>query len=756
MVLDRTEFSKKQWSARAVRRCIDCVETGVDPKLCTHGRGIFDCEACLEEDNALKLKAAAKRDLERPISRVWKLDEFPCERIFFGTKLVTDAIVQISPSAVIINCEHDVYIHSMDIREFRWSKTIFSPLHNRKAYDFFAIRVDPFTKRISSLVSALPDDFDPTDTDGPRRHIVGLVQGEVFTRILGEAVPMMQGEGREHGWAECNVRGLCADDHVEYLEGVRAAEFAENCRRTSRGEQACANCGRGDASKTCGRCMARAYCSTECQRADWKRHKSSCQSVEGPEASADAKAGLDPSRGGLEQSDLFQAIHKAVVASAAGGVTGFEDSPIFPEFTKAVATYTQFSLNAIHGRLMKRLAHDLLLSASDEDILDTIKAAGGAPSEERSLFLRQYRVILELKARSEQVDKSKQEMQKVNELLTQFVLESPEAAFPPQYLHKLMDDGVRAYERQRQREKKAERRQCDVCDRQGPTSEARFMLCAGCGKRRYCSEFCQEKDWRENGHKITCMPISDFVCRVTQGCRAPERDYCDVCAETFCLDCEFFPRPCAECGLYSCGSREEHKFGPMDELCPLISWCSVCETSYCEWCREADFCHDCDNDFCADCRLVVTCNNCDKTICTKCSYGNEEIGIPHMCRDCVGAAIPADQALYAAYDTITKRGAAVGAGPWSSGERQALSLVFGGLPQPCLREVWEIMGLEGLPFPDGDNILNFESLPASVCDRAHLCVFALAKVPVDDDVLASFDTLADALADRVGTLEAKP
>ena len=142
VVLDRTEFSKKQWSARAVRRCIDCVKTGVDPKLCTHGRGIFDCEACLEEDNAQKLKAAAKIDLERPISRVWQLNEFPCERIFFGTKLVTDAIVQISPSAVIINCEHDVYIHSMDIREFRWSKTIFSPLHNRKAYDFFAIRVD--------------------------------------------------------------------------------------------------------------------------------------------------------------------------------------------------------------------------------------------------------------------------------------------------------------------------------------------------------------------------------------------------------------------------------------------------------------------------------------------------------------------------------------------------------------------------------------------------------------------------------------
>ena len=54
-----------------------------------------------------------------------------------------------------------------------------------------------------------------------------------------------------------------------------------------------------------------------------------------------------------------------------------EDSPIFLEFTKALAMYTQFSLNAHHGRLMKRLAHDLLLSASDEDILDPFKLQVG-------------------------------------------------------------------------------------------------------------------------------------------------------------------------------------------------------------------------------------------------------------------------------------------------------------------------------------------------------------------------------------------
>ena len=46
------------------------------------------------------------------------------------------------------------------------------------------------------------------------------------------------------------------------------------------------------------------------------------------------------------------------------------------------------------------------------------------------------------------------------------------------------------------------------------------------------------------------------------------------------------------------------------------------------------------------------------------------------------------------------RGAAVEAGPWSFGERQALSLVVAGLPQPYLKTVLTIIGL-GQAFPDG-------------------------------------------------------
>ena len=47
------------------------------------------------------------------------------------------------------------------------------------------------------------------------------------------------------------------------------------------------------------------------------------------------------------------------------------------------------------------------------------------------------------------------------------------------------------------------------------------------------------------------------------------------------------------------------------------------------------------------------------------------------------------------------------------------------------------MGLEGLPFPEGDQIFNFASLPASVCDRAHHYVVAVATVDVDDAARAA-------------------
>ena len=120
----------------------------------------------------------------------------------------------------------------------------------------------------------------------------------------------------------------------------------------------------------------------------------------------------------------------------------------------------------------------------------------------------------------------------------------------------------RAVNRRRRKERRIARRKCDVCQRADPVSSPRFLLCAGCGKRRYCSEL-PEIGLARNGHKATCALVSEFECRVTPDCPVSERDYCDWCAETFCMDCEVGRiAPCANCGRFSCGSMKEHSYGP--------------------------------------------------------------------------------------------------------------------------------------------------------------------------------------------------
>ena len=744
----RAEFSKKQWSARAVRRCLDCVQVGVDPKLCAHGKGALDCAACIA---IVKREAEAEAAAEAEVAAA--------ERRRAEPACVLEAEVHVEPEQHNANKKYTeaVVVAAKTCAEYAKGQTCYicaQAVHWRTKEGLVRACACGDRERYVSGV--------PTGATGVV-HISCLAEQakilieEAEERDLGDQVFSERWsrwgycslcEQEYHGAVRRALSWACWKTYVGRPEGDMARRLAMTLLGNGSGDfdptdtdgprlegvptgKFCSNCGRDNASKTCGRCMAQAYCSTECQRADWKRHKASCQSVEGPLTAA-AKAAADPSRSGIEKSDLFQAIHRAVVASVVSAGTGIEDSPIFIEFTKAVAAHTQYALNAEYSNLMHRLGHDILVHTPEQQMLDTIRVVGWVPSEERALFLKQYRIILEQKANSEQVTKSNQEMEKVTKMLSQYTASLP-SEDKNSFVRKLVEDAGRAYERHRRQDQRVERRKCDVCDRQDPTSAPRFMMCAGCGKRRYCSQICQEKDWRENGHKMTCAPISDFACRVTQGCPVSERAYCDFCAETFCLDCEGLDvlEQCDDCGLYSCGSQKEHSYGPIDGYCPLIYWCSVCDKFYCGRCRDVEVCDDCDTEFCSDCRLVVKCGNCKNMICTKCSQGNEEIGIPHMCRDCVGAAIPADQALYAAYDTLKARVAADEAGPWSSGERQALSLVVGGLPQPCLRKMWPIMGLEGLPFPEGDQILNFASLPASVCDRAHQYVVAVATVDVD-------------------------
>ena len=177
-------------------------------------------------------------------------------------------------------------------------------------------------------------DFDPTDTDGPR------------------------------------------------LEGVPTGKF-------------CANCGRGDASKTCGRCMAQTYCSTECQRDDWKRHKASCQTpraAANEEGNAAAAAGPSNKPAADLELEKIRADYQREQARVRQAV---EESPVFPELKAAIAEFAKFSLNAAFPD--RRFPFfESVLDIPEEDMLDIIESAGlDRPAEGRANLLRRLREAVE-------------------------------------------------------------------------------------------------------------------------------------------------------------------------------------------------------------------------------------------------------------------------------------------------------------------------------------------------------------------------
>ena len=58
--------------------------------------------------------------------------------------------------------------------------------------------------------------------------------------------------------------------------------------------------------------------------------------------------------------------------------------------------------------------------------------------------------------------------------------------------------------------KRIRRRICWGCARQVALTEPRYLVCAGCGKARYCSEACQRADWPRHQHKCPAVAFSHY------------------------------------------------------------------------------------------------------------------------------------------------------------------------------------------------------------------------------------------------------
>ena len=644
----RSAFSKKQWSARAVRRCLDCVQAGGEPKICAHGKGAFDCAACAkivkQEDEYEKYRALEAENAPRESARV----KFACKHVYIGTKRVRDVVVTIAPEEVTLEFKGSggrlqTYKWSVPahcIGELRWYHDDALGLG---VYDFFAMTLSENVE-LHVDVAENPNfcGFDPTDER--RRCVVCVLEGEAVARFKEDAVDVMYGGiGHSKGWHEPLLGPVKAMSRVlDFLKGAFRADA-----------EFCANCGTQSPPTLCG-CKLKAYCSTACQRFDWRNHRALC--TKSRAAAADEEENVSP-------ADADQ--RKTV-----------EESPVFPELKAAIAECANLSLKAAFPDPIRCVPAQVLVE-SEENMLAAIKEAGlDRPAGGAANLLRRFREALEKDNVGNQRALAEQQAGKIESLVTSIADANPGIAVRD-HVKKMIADATQEENRKRRQGKRIKRRKCQVCPRAESITAPRFLVCAGCKKRRYCSTECQEKDWLEYGHKRTCAVISDFDCGAP-GCPMSERGYCDWCAETFCMDCEgdqnlIYIDPCANCGRFSCGSLQEHSYGPGGP-CPVVIYCDTCgggycgecreehddfevhtcdacETSHCETCREMGFCSvcqydycrgcravescaDCDMTFCTDCRSVRKCINCDKMVCTKCSHGKEENDIMRTCRDC--------------------------------------------------------------------------------------------------------------------------
>ncbi len=52
--------------------------------------------------------------------------------------------------------------------------------------------------------------------------------------------------------------------------------------------------------------------------------------------------------------------------------------------------------------------------------------------------------------------------------------------------------------------------ECDYCGAEPTEGGNKLKLCSTCRRKAYCSAACQQKDWKEGGHKASCRPKKDF------------------------------------------------------------------------------------------------------------------------------------------------------------------------------------------------------------------------------------------------------
>ena len=239
MPKDRAAFSKKQWSARAVRRCLDCVKACVEPKLCTHGKGAFDCAACISI-------VTREAEAEAKAEALWQKSRAAADE---EDKVNTKYAEAVSVAAE--ECAEDVkgqtcYICTQALHwETKEGLVRGCSCHGTEGF---------------AHLSCLAEQAKILMDEAEENNLGDKVKLARFRRWYKCSLC----EQSYHGVVACALGWACWKTYLGRPEGdlVRrmAMTLGNGLADGPRLEGIfCANCGRDNASKTCGRCMTQVY-----------------------------------------------------------------------------------------------------------------------------------------------------------------------------------------------------------------------------------------------------------------------------------------------------------------------------------------------------------------------------------------------------------------------------------------------------------------------------------------------------------------
>lgn len=199
-----------------------------------------------------------------------------------------------------------VQVVAFDLCDHTYTKPCFEALRRHFGAERLELHAGSSTETLPAYRAANPDArFDLLHVDGGHQYLVAMADME-NCRQLARRPPDRLGmvvlddtdlTGIATVWTDCVAAG-----HVVEREAPHAlGEFQHSigdfvCDPPADGEATCGACAASGAPFSCGGCHAVRYCSQQCARSHWKRHRAVCASRQPPPLSFPSLEDCSPSQ----------------------------------------------------------------------------------------------------------------------------------------------------------------------------------------------------------------------------------------------------------------------------------------------------------------------------------------------------------------------------------------------------------------------------------------------------------------------------